>query len=197
MNLIANSKIGDCSRCSNKDTAVRKRGKDLVCLFCCRTEDVAKMEAKSKMKNKVRSLITYERTEGILDSQQELILDLDRVTSRMVRLMAVEKDGNIQCFTCSSKKPLKQMHCGHFIPRANLVFRFDWTYNLRPQCPNCNVTLRGNLIEYAKRLNEERPNITEWMHEEARKVYSPSKDELKQMLVDYQQRLNILENKLK
>lgn len=196
--IINQSKFGDCSQCGDKDVPCVKVGKLLFCRDKCHRNNKAQEQVtKANNKSKVRGLISYQRESGIVDDIQELTIDLDRVTSRMVRLMAIEVDGTIQCFTCPSKKPLKMMHCGHFISRANMAFRFDWTYNLRCQCPNCNLTLRGNLIVFAERLNEERPGIVTWMQEEARKVYSPTRDELKQMLFDYQQRVNILENKFK
>lgn len=197
MSYLPQTKFGNCCTCSATDTNVVKVAKDYYCLECHRSNKNKAQIKKATVRQQVRGLIKYERAEGILDSTQELILDLDRVTSRMVRLAAMGKDGKVQCFTCPTKKDFKQIQCGHFIPRANLVFRFDWTYNLRPQCPNCNVTLRGNLKVFEERLNEERQGITEWMQEKARKVYSPSRDELKQTLFDYQQRLNILETKLK
>lgn len=198
MSYLPASKFGKCSKCGDENVPCVKVGKNLFCRDKCHRENKAMEQiAKSKLKSQARGLITYQRVEGIVDSTQELIIDLDRVTSRMVRYMGMGKDGMVQCFTCPSKRPFKAIQCGHYIPRANMVFRFDYTYNLRPQCPNCNVTLRGNLIEFAKRLNEERSGITDWMQEEARKVYSPTRDELKQTLFDYQQKLNILENKFK
>jgi len=197
MGLIANSKIGDCTCCPATNVACRKRGKDLICLSCCKAIDTKKQITKANERNKVRALVTYQKVEGIVDSIQELTIDLDRVTSRMVRLAAMGKDGKVECFTCNAKKDFKVIQCGHFIPRVNNQFRFDWTYNLRPQCKFCNVDLRGNLKAFAERLNAERPGIVEWMEQEARQVYSPTKDELKQLLFDYQQRLNLLETKLK
>jgi len=149
MSLIANSKVGDCSRCGNTDTQVRKRGKDLVCLFCCRTEDVGKQVERAKMKGKVRSLITYEREEGILDSIQELTLDLDRVVSRYVRLAAMGKDHKCDCYTCDVRKDWQKMQAGHFISRKQLSLRWDTTNNIRVQCNQCNVNLHGTLKVYA------------------------------------------------
>lgn len=194
--LIAQTKYGDCSTCPARNTNVVKRGKDLFCLSCARNADVKKQSAKQRTKLAVRGLVTYQKAEGIIDNQQELIIDLDRVVSRYIRLAAMGKDHRVQCFTCSTKRIWSVMQCGHFIPRANLVFRFDWVYNLRPQCPNCNVNLRGNLEVFEANLNKERPAIVEWMKEEARQVYSPTRNELKEMLFDLQQKLKIVEKKL-
>lgn len=194
------TKFGNCITCGAKDTEVVKVKKDTYCTQCHQKnkalEQIEKQKRKKALRfdgSKVRKLGKEMRTDGIVDSQQELIIDLDRVASRMVRLMNMGADGKIPCFTCSSRRELTRIQCGHFIPRANLNFRFDWTYNLRPQCPTCNIELRGNLLEFEKRLNEERPGIVDWMREEANKVYSPTRDELKQLLVDYQFKLNQLE----
>lgn len=196
MSLLPAYKIGDCSieGCGLKDTQGRKVGKNFICADHYRNAKQKEQVDKANTRNRVRNLVKYERAEGVLDSISELIIDLDRVTSRLVRLSAMGKDGKVQCFTCTTKKDFKQIQCGHFVPRANLVFRFDWTYNLRPQCKNCNVTLRGNLKVFEENLEKERPGIVEWMQEESRKVYSPTRDELKQTLHDYQLKLNTVEN---
>jgi len=193
MGIIPQSKQGDCTCCSSKNVPCVKRGKDLICFPCKNAIDNKKQLLKASTRDKERTITVYDNQDGIFDSIQELILDLDRVTSRMVRLAAMEKDGKVQCFTCSSRRDFKSIHCGHFIPRANMVFRFDWIYNLSPQCPTCNISLRGNEKVFADNLEIERPGIVEWMREEARKVYSPSRDELKQLLFDYQKRVSMFE----
>lgn len=198
MGIIPNSKFGNCSTCGDTNVPCVKVGKNLFCRDKChRVNKVKQQVTKANQRNALRGLVTYQKVEGILDSIQELTIDLDRVVSRMVRLVAMEKDGKVQCFTCSTRRELKNMQCGHFIPRANMNFRFDWVYNLRPQCPNCNVNLRGNLVVFAENLEKERKGIVEWMQQEARQVVSPTRDELKQLLFDYQQRLRMLENKFK
>ncbi len=193
--LIPNSKIGDCDRCFAKSTQVRKRQKVLLCLHCCRQDDVAKMGAKQRAKLAVRSLGTFQREEGIVDSMQELIIDLDRVVSRYVRLAAMGKDHKVQCYTCSTKKDWKKMQCGHYINRQHLGLRWE-TMNNKVQCPTCNITLRGNLEVYAKNLEKEQKGIVDWLEGEAHMVTKPTKDELKQLLFHFQQKLKLVETKL-
>lgn len=198
MSLLPQYKIGNCSieGCGLTDTQGRKVGKNFICAN--HYSDIKKKEqiSKANIRQSVRGLIKYERQEGILDSIQELILDLDRVVSRYLRLREMDKEHKCKCFTCDSKRDWNKVHAGHFIPRSNLYYRFDLTYNLRVQCPNCNVTLRGNLKVYAERLEQERKGIVEWMQEQTRQVWSPTRDELKMMLFDYQQKLNFVEKKL-
>ena len=193
--LIANSKIGNCTVCNATNTECRKRQKDLICLSCCRTQDIKKQLYKQSEKSKVRGLQTYQKVEGIIDSTQELIIDLDRVVSKYVRLAAMGKDRKCECYTCGSKRDWTKMQCGHFISRSHLATRWELA-NLRVQCPVCNVNDYGNLAQYEAYLEEEHKGITEWLKEQSRIVYSPSRDELKQLLFDFQQRLKLVETKL-
>lgn len=194
--LIANSKIGDCTCCPARNTECRKRGKDLVCLSCCRSQDVKKQLAKQSVKQKVRSLITYERQEGILDSVQELVIDCDRVVSRYIRLRDMEKDGKIRCYCCGKPVKWEKAHAMHFVNRQHMATRFLMD-NLHSGCVECNVEKRGNLEAYAEKLNEEKPGLAEWLQEEGRTVVSLTKSDLKAILFDYQQRLRHVEQKLK
>lgn len=198
MSLLPQYKIGDCSieGCGLTDTECRKVGKSLICAWHYTDAKKKEQVKKAYARQSVRSLVKYERQEGILDSVQELILDLDRVVSRYLRLREMDKERKCQCFTCSTRRDWQKVHAGHFIPRSNLYYRWDLTYNLRVQCPNCNVNLRGNYKEYEKRLEAERKGIVQWMQETAREVYSPTRDELKMLLFDYQQKLKIVEKKL-
>jgi len=193
MGLIANSKQGDCSRCPATNTAVRKRGKELFCLACCRTEDVKSQMAKQREKVLVRNLITYEREEGILDSIQELTIDLDRVVSRYLRLAAMGLDHKCECYTCGIRKDWKKMQAGHFISRRQLALRWDTTYNVKVQCNECNVVKQGNLEVYAAKLEEENKGIVEYLYEKSRSVENTTRTELKVLLCEFQNKLRIVE----
>jgi hypothetical protein len=197
MGLIPTSKFGDCVQCGAKDTNVVKVKKETFCLLCHRSNKTKQQVTKANQKTAVRGLMNYQRENGIVSSIQELVIDLDRVVSRYVRLRDMGKDGKCSCFTCSARKVWTAMQNGHFIPRANLALRFDTTYNCQVQCPNCNVTLYGNLDAFSANLEKLQPGIVEQLQEQARQVYSPTKDELKQMLFDYQMKLKIVEAKLK
>jgi len=54
--LIPNSKQGDCSLCSSENVQCRKRGKELICLSCCKKIDTRKQLIKAQERSKVRSL---------------------------------------------------------------------------------------------------------------------------------------------
>lgn len=193
MSLIQNSKWGDCDRCSAKDTACKKRGKQMVCLHCCKVEDNQKATAKAIERNKIRGLGTYQREEGILDSIQELTIDLDRVISRYIRLRDMEADEKIRCYCCGKRLPYQKAHAMHFIPRSNMGTRF-LLENLKSGCPECNVTKRGNMVAYEERLNKENPGMVEWLREQSLLVANVTREELKQLLIGFQQRLRMVEN---
>jgi hypothetical protein len=151
---------------------------------------------KNKEKIAVRSLITYERQEGILDNTQELVLDLDRVVSRYIRLRDMGKDHKIECYCCGKKVDWKKAHCMHFINRQHMATRF-MILNLHSGCYECNVEKRGNLEVYAEKLEKETPDVVEWLQEQSRTINNASQSELKELLFDFQQKLHLVETKLK
>lgn len=165
------------------------------CKECANIDSFKKRSALANDKSKIRGLGTYQKVEGIVDSLQELIIDLDRVVSRYVRLAEMGKDHKCGCYTCSTRKDWKAMQCGHYINRQHLGLRWELP-NLRVQCPNCNITLRGNIEVYAANLEREQKGIVEWLEETAREVAKPTKDELKQLLFHFQQKLKLVEQKL-
>lgn len=181
--MIPKSKIGDCSVCQKTNTAVRKRGKKLICLHCCQIQDNQKQTEKQINK------ISNPKTKINNDNIQELTIDLDRVVSRYVRLADADKNGICACFTCSAKKHFSRMQCGHFISRSHLGLRWELS-NLKVQCPNCNISQNGNLIEYEKRLNS---GTVEWLKEASHQVYKPTVSELKETLFAFQEKLRLVE----
>jgi hypothetical protein len=56
--------------------------------------------------------------------------------------------------------------------------------------------MHGNIEEYTKRLNEEQPGLPEQLREESREIYKYSREELKQLLIDYRAKLKLVESKL-
>jgi hypothetical protein len=147
---------------------------------------------KQKVTGKVRGLKTIQT----IDELQDLKIDLDRVVSRYVRLKEIDSEHTCECFTCGKRVHYQKMHCGHFISRSHLATRW-LIQNLKCQCVGCNIELRGNIKVYAERLGEESKGSVEFLQELSRTVEKPSRDELKQLLFDYQQKLKLVEQKLK
>lgn len=55
------------------------------------------------------------------------------------------------CFTCGTRKPWKELQCGHYISRSYYSLRYN-EINCNPQCVACNVFKKGNLETYTIRL---------------------------------------------
>ena len=86
--------------------------------------------------------------------RKQLIAELDKITSELVRKKACGSDGFAFCFTCGVRKPWQMLDCGHFRSRRFTQTRFDFD-NLRPQCRECNRYKHGNLGIYRQKLVRE------------------------------------------
>lgn len=119
---------------------------------------------------------------------QTLVADLDIIFSRYVRLKDADLYGNVKCISCLKVDNWKNLDNGHFVPRAHMYTRFSEN-NCRPQCVHCNRTKRGNLVEFAKALEIERPGSVEELYEQAKIVYHYTREELKGMIAAYMVKL--------
>lgn len=76
MSLIPRYKVGDCSRCGAANVACKKRGKNLLCLNCCDSDDrkVATTKATNKInQQKVRMLTVSNPGSAIITPDDKLI----------------------------------------------------------------------------------------------------------------------------
>ena len=78
----------------------------------------------------------------------------DREFSKYIRGSYADANGYVRCFTCGVRKPIAEMHCGHFQPRSREVTRWDEN-NARPQCPSCNLYYQGRQYEFGKLLERQ------------------------------------------
>lgn len=156
----------NCSRCG-KPEYIFSRGR---CKSCATIED---------------TLAKEEEEGGQEIGLPELIAELDTLVSRYIRLKNADKDGLVQCYTCTAKKPIAEMQAGHYVPRGNMLLRFDIERNIRPQCKDCNEYKRGNLAIYGQKLEQELPGVTELLYNESLLVYKYTRDELRQMINEY------------
>lgn len=189
------TKFGNCSRCEATNTECVKIGKELVCCRCNNDAKAKRQITNANERQRVRSLIKYERVEGILDSIKELKLDLDRVSSRYIRLRDMESDGKITCYCCGKRIKWQKAHCMHFADRDNMATRY-LIDNLKSGCFECNVEKRGNLVAYAQKLESEKPGVVDFLTDQSRTTANVSQSELKELLYDFQQKLNLVEKKL-
>jgi hypothetical protein len=150
----------------------------------------------SSEKSKVRGLKQYQNEIHDNDEMLDLKIDLDRVVSRYVRLKDANSNGMVKCYTCPKVAHYLKMQCSHFIPRTHLATRW-LTDNLRPACKQCNEILQGNLEVYAKNLEAERKGTVEYLNELKHTIEKPTREELKQLLTEYQFKLRLVEQKIK
>lgn len=93
----------------------------------------------------------------------------DAVFSLFMRQKYMDADGNIQCYTCPSIRPLKKMQNGHFVSRKYLGTRYE-ERNCRPQCWYCNGHGYGNgrPVEFSIKLKQEYgPTIVDELYAQA------------------------------
>ena len=71
------------------------------------------------------------------------------IFSKYIRRKYADHAGNLVCVTCGEVKHWKQMHAGHYIAKNMGSGIYFEEKNVHPQCPRCNLWLRGNLAQYA------------------------------------------------
>lgn len=167
-----------CKRCG-LPKPIFSRGR---CADCARIEDtMARMEADAEGAIKEEGL-------------QELVKEADDIFSKWLRLNDANENGFSTCYTCGHIGLWTTMQCGHYIKRGNLFLRFD-TRNCRVQCEDCNVFNDGNYPEFTKRLEAEAPGITEYLMEESRLVYKPTREEIRGIIREYSLKTNQIKHK--
>lgn len=96
------------------------------------------------------------------------------------------------CITCSKRYHIKLLQAGHFIPgrhNANL-FSEEGTH---AQCYNCNINLKGNTLEYRRKVIElygEGKDIE--LEERAREIKKFTRAELAELKEYFTQKLKEL-----
>ena len=121
---------------------------------------------------------------------KKLKAKLDTVFSVYIR----RRDNGI-CYTCSTKKPWKEMQAGHFVSRSANALRYD-ERNVHCQDAICNIFKHGNLDVYALRLVEDfGPHILQELNQQKHKVKQFSIMELQGLIHEYQTKLMDLGNK--
>lgn len=186
--MIPKTKFGTCSECNKKDTNVVKVGKSLYCISCRNAQKTAQY-----MKNATKK--TERKIDDVECDRQSLINDLDFVFSRYIRIKEANSAGITMCYTCDKKDVWKNMQCGHFIKRGETLLRWD-TRNAKCQCPECNVSLYGNMDVYEQRLDQEHPGLPKQLREESREVNKFTREDMKELLIELRYRLKLAESKL-
>ncbi len=85
--------------------------------------------------------------------RKSIVKELDSVFSQYVRRRDSNLDGYVECATCGTCKPVKQMQNGHFQSRGKYPTRWH-EHNTGPQCVGCNMFKQGEQYKMSKYLDE-------------------------------------------
>jgi hypothetical protein len=170
-----------CKNCKNKFEAVRFNQK-----FCLDAECVRVWVESEKAKQ-------WKEKKQKMQQELETIQDYIKMTQIIFNKYIRLRDKGQNCISCL--KPALKENAGHFFNANNhWNVRFD-ERNVNLQCEHCNTYLSGNLIEYQRNLIEkiglEEYTFLAW---EARKTRKFTKDELKEIITEYKQKVKQLEN---
>lgn len=165
-----------CFNCKEKFTPFNSLQK-----FCLNNECIKKMIELQKLKewNKKKKKLVEE-----LKTTSDYLKIAQQVFNRYIR----HRDNGLNCISCN--KPCKKENAGHYYSQgghSNVRFNED---NVHLQCEHCNTYLSGNLLNYQveikERIGAERlMNLQAIAHE----VKKWSKDELKEIIETYKQKL--------
>lgn len=81
-------------------------------------------------------------------SRKKLIVKLDNIFSKYIRLRDADKEGYCRCVTCGQKYHWKKIQAGHFISRKHYATRWN-EQNVHAQCVGCNVFKYGEQYKYS------------------------------------------------
>lgn len=87
-------------------------------------------------------------------SMQALVQEASTLAQKLIRLRASDDNGYCSCFTCGVVRNWRAMHGGHYISRTHWRHRLDLNL-MRPQCYQCNVTMRGRFRKFRQLLVDE------------------------------------------
>jgi len=125
-------------------------------------------------------------------TRKNLVKELDRVFSLYVRHSNANLDGLVECATCPTVKPVKQMQAGHFQSRGKYATRWELK-NVQPQCQGCNIWKQGEQYAMSKYLDEKYGEGTaDEMVRLSNTTVKFTDWELQEMIDDYKRKLKEL-----
>lgn len=176
-----------CTNCKEKFEQYEFNNKHCKAIDCQTAKALDKLD---KIKKQQKKDWTKRKREikKELETVQDLMKKAQKVFNEFVRLRDKGKD----CVSCGNKLQGKY-DCGHYFSSGghkNLTFNED---NCHGQCVYCNQHKHGNLISYQigieKRIGGERLLI---LHEQAHKEYKPTREELRELIEYYKQKVKEL-----
>ena len=100
-----------------------------------------------------------------------------------------------KCITCLKTVPRKLLQAGHFIPGRHNANLFS-EKGTHAQCYNCNINLRGNTLEYRRKIIEMYGEyMDEALEEQAREIKKFTILDLKEREASLLDKISLLEGK--
>ena len=96
------------------------------------------------------------------------------------------------CFTCGRRYHIKLLQAGHFISGRHNANLFS-EKGTHAQCYNCNINLKGNTLEYRRKIIElygEKYDLI--LEKENQQIKQFTVPELEKMIEDYKNKLKEL-----
>ena len=97
------------------------------------------------------------------------------------------------CITCGKRYHIKLLQAGHFIPGRHNANLFS-ERGTHAQCYNCNINLKGNSLEYRRKIIElygEGADLE--LEEEARQIKKFTIPDLEELMASLKGKIKILE----
>lgn len=170
-----------CKNCKQKFDQVRFNQK-----FCLDPECVKVWVAQAKDKEWKK---TKKKMQADIETVQELMKAAQVVFNKFIRI----RDKDKPCISCGSKLENK-FDAGHYFSSGgHKAVTFDED-NVHGQCVACNQWKHGNLIQYQigieQRIGGER---LMQLHEKAHQSVKYTRDELRNLIATYKQKIKNLE----
>ena len=98
------------------------------------------------------------------------------------------------CITCGKRYHFKLLQAGHFISGRHNANLFS-EEGCHAQCYNCNINLRGNTLEYRRKIIEMYgKGYDEVLEQEARQTLKFTPQDLEEIIIEYKEEIKLLEN---
>jgi len=97
------------------------------------------------------------------------------------------------CITCGKRYHFKLLQAGHFIAGRHNANLFS-EKGTHAQCYNCNINLRGNTLEYRRKIVElYGEGYDEYLEYEAQKTVKYSRSDLEELELYFKEQIKQLE----
>jgi hypothetical protein len=178
------------------NSTILKKKMDLACGHFDYPFSKGRCKACAAQDRKPIKKISDKRSMSLEEEDIQVLIDeCDAVFSKLVRVSEANTKGIGTCITCGAQKRWQDLQCGHYISRKHLATRF-LRENCAIQCCGCNMLGHGRLDVFKTKLEERQKGLSDWLEDQSRGIWKPTRMELKELLVDFRNQLRIAQIKL-